>query len=739
MDRLFTSEKRSVWKGVELELGQCVIRDSEGKVIFERDSVEVPKSWSQLAIDILVSKYFKSVTGPKKREESSIKQVIQRIVRTLAREGVARKYFSPTTAEVFQDELTYLLIHQYGAFNSPVWFNLGLWHEYGIEGSGGNYYFDPKSGDVRPTKNAFQYPQCSACFIQSIEDDLGSIFDLLKSEARLFKYGSGTGTNFSKLRGKQERLSGGGNSSGLISFLEIFDKAAAATKSGGTTRRAAKMVCLNVDHPEIIDFIEWKNREEKKARALIAAGYSPDFEGDAYKTVSGQNSNNSVRVTDRFMAAVEKGETWDIKSRTTGKVLQKIPAKELWQKIAKAAWNCADPGVQFDSTINEWHTCSESGRIEASNPCSEFMFLDDTACNLASLNLLKFLNNNGEFEIEKYLRAIRIFVLAQEILVGMSSYPTRAIAEKSNAFRPLGLGYANLGALLMVLGLPYDSNGARQWAAVLTSILTAHAYRVSAEIAKVKGAFQEFRHNRSSMLKVIKKHRRAAEKIGSSENLLPPPLLETSQLEWKATLELGEKFGFRNAQVTVLAPTGTIGLLMDCDTTGVEPDYALVKYKKLSGGGNLRIVNQSFVRALERLNYSSDEIEKIRQQLLNENVSKLPVREEHRRIFDCAGDISPDGHLHMMAAVQPLLSGAISKTVNLPHSSSSEEIGKIYYSAWKLGLKAIAIYRDGSKLSQPLRTSVVEDVEICDQCGHKTHKSAGCSRCLNCGNSLGCS
>ncbi len=505
------------------------------------------------------------------------------------------------------------MVNQYGAFNSPVWFNCGLFQRYGITGSGGNWAWDDATGTVNETTNAYERPQCSACFIQSAGDDLMSIFELVKNEARLFKYGSGTGSNFSALRGRQEKLSGGGTSSGLMSFLEVFDRAAGSTKSGGTTRRAAKMVCLDMDHPEIVDFIEWKMREEKKAQALIAAGYPSDFNGEAYHTVSGQNSNNSVRVTDEFMRAVETDGEWQTRMRTTGKVCETLKAKDLWRKVADSAWHCADPGVQYDTTINDWHTCPNSGRINASNPCSEYMFLDDTACNLSSLNLTKFLrdlpNGESEFDVEGYRHAARIFFLAQEILVDLSSYPTKTIAQNSHDYRPLGLGYANLGTLLMLMGLAYDSDEGRAVAGALTAILTGQAYRVSAEMAAHKGPFAGYAKNREPMLRVMRKHRDAAYKI--DEALCPKPLLSAAREDWDEAVRLGEQYGYRNAQATVLAPTGTIGLLMDCDTTGIEPDFSIVKYKKLAGGGYFKIVNASVERALKRLGYSAGQIAEI--------------------------------------------------------------------------------------------------------------------------------
>ena len=789
---------------IEYRKTNSKIKDTDGRSVFEMKDVEVPQSWSQLSVDILVSKYFRKagVTGTAGVEhETSIRQVVGRISRTLKKAGVELGYFNERDAEVFEEELSFLLVNQYGAFNSPVWFNLGLYQEYGIQGSGGNFFWDRHAQKIKETQGAYEYPQCSACFIQSVDDDLMSIFQLVKNEARLFKYGSGTGTNFSRIRGRQEKLSGGGYSSGLMSFLEVFDKGAGATKSGGTTRRAAKMVCLDIDHPEIMDFITWKSREERKVAALIQAGYSSDFNGEAYKTVGGQNSNNSIRVSDEFMKALDQGEKWSTRSRTNGEALDTFEASELWNKIGEAAWACADPGLQFDTTINDWHTCLNTDRIYASNPCSEYMFLNDTACNLASLNLVKFLKADGTFDVEAYRKACRIFIVAQEILVDQSSYPTERIAQNSHDYRPLGLGYANLGTLLMLKGIPYDSDEGRAWAGALTAIMCGHAYAVSAEEADTLGPFPGYEPNRSSMLRVMSKHRDMAYQIDATK--APQELVEAAKQDWDLALALGEKFGYRNSQVTVLAPTGTIGLLMDCDTTGVEPDFALVKFKKLAGGGYFKIVNQSVEGALHNLGYSGAQIADILRYLLGSmNFNNTPhvsreflkerglvdadidkiektlpgtfelssaftrfalgdellkrvgvptpdlekptfnflewigltgsqiaeanevicgtmtvegaphIKQEHLAVFDCANKcgskgkrfIAPMGHVRMMAATQPFLSGAISKTVNLPHEATVEEIKDIYYQSWKLGLKAIALYRDGCKLSQPLST-----------------------------------
>jgi ribonucleoside-diphosphate reductase alpha chain len=810
LERRYTTSDRKPFDELVWERRSSMISNPDGSQVFRMDGAEIPAGWSQLATDIVVSKYFRKagINGDSKVGETSVRQVVGRIARTIRKAGDSfGGYFaSPRDAEIFEDELTYLLVNQYGAFNSPVWFNCGLFHEYGIEGSGGNWAWMPDAAGggetIAETARAYERPQCSACFIQSVGDDLMSIYDLAKSEARLFKYGSGTGTNFSSLRGRQEKLSGGGTSSGLMSFLEVLDRAAGATKSGGTTRRAAKMVCLDMDHPEITDFVQWKVREERKAQALIGAGYDSDFNGDAYHTVSGQNSNNSVRVTDEFMRAALAGGSWQTRARTTGEVVDTLDARNLWNVIAEAAWSCADPGVQYDSTINRWHTCPNSDRINASNPCSEYMFLDNSACNLASLNLTKFLREDGSFDVWGYRHAAEIFFLAQEILVDLSSYPTQDIARNSHDYRPLGLGYANLGTLLMVLGIPYDSDRGRAMSAALTAILCGRAYRQSALIAKSKGAFTGYESNREPMLRVMRMHREAAYAINRDQ--CPEELWRAAVEDWNDVVQLGEQHGFRNAQATVLAPTGTIGLLMDCDTTGVEPDFSLVKFKKLAGGGYFKIVNQSVPAALRRLGYSpaqtseivayvsgtntllgaphinrqtlkaagltDEDLAKIEKALpgvfelslafapwvigketyerlgiTSETLAKpgfsllgrlgfsdLQVNQandfivgrmtiegaphllpEHYAVFDCANRcgregqrfLAPMSHVKMMAAVQPFLSGAISKTVNLPNDATVDEVRRIYEDGWKLGLKAVALYRDGCKASQPLTSS----------------------------------
>jgi ribonucleoside-diphosphate reductase alpha chain len=809
VERRFTSPGENGFEGLTFELRKSVITNPDGSVVFKMEGAEIPAAWSQLATDIVVSKYFRKagLHGDKTRGETSVRQVVHRIAHTLRRAGedFGGYFATKRDAEAFEAELTFLLVNQYGAFNSPVWFNCGLYHEYGIEGSGGNWAWQAENDTVTETKNAYSTPQCSACFIQSVHDDLMSIYDLMKSEARLFKYGSGTGSNFSAIRGKQEKLSGGGTSSGLMSFLEVFDRAAGSTKSGGTTRRAAKMVCLDMDHPEIVDFIQWKVREERKAMALIAGGYESDFNGEAYRTVSGQNSNNSLRVTDDFMTAALSGGKWQTIARTTGEVVDTLDAAELWTMVAESAWGCADPGVQYDSTINRWHTCPNSGRINASNPCSEYMFLDDTACNLASLNLTKFLGADGSFDVDGYRHAVDVFFTAQEILVDFSSYPTRNIAQNSHDYRPLGLGYANLGTLLMLLGVPYDSEKSRAIAGALTSIMCGRAFAQSARMAASKGPFPGFVKNREPMLRVMRMHQDAAYAIHRDE--CPAELWKAAVDDWSEAVKLGEQHGYRNAQATVLAPTGTIGLLMDCDTTGVEPDFALVKFKKLAGGGYFKIVNQSVPEALKRLGYAEAQIREIvayvsgtntllgaphvsraslkEKGLSDEDLAKIEaalpgvfdlhlafapwvvgkesyerlgvsaekmsqpgfnllrhlgfsdaevaeandviigrmtiegapyLSDEHYAVFDCANRcgrigqrfLAPMSHVRMMAAVQPFLSGAISKTVNLPKDASVEHVREIYEEGWKLGLKAVALYRDGCKASQPLSTSSKE-------------------------------
>lgn len=752
-------EKLFSWKKVDSE-----IKNRKGEVFFSMLGVEAPEGWSQMAIDIAASKYLRKTGVPKTKHEKSIRQLVRRVVNAIVESGLKQKgYFAHRKdATVFAKELTYILLSQRAAFNSPVWFNAGLWEAYGISSPGEHFAWDEKKKAIKLISNSYERPQCSACFIQSVTDSIEGIFELAKNEAKLFKYGSGTGSNFSKLRSKYEPLSSGGHSSGLISFLEVLDRGAGAIKSGGTTRRAAKMVVVDIDHPEVLDFIEWKMQEEGKAHALISAGYSSDFEGPAYKTVAGQNANNSVRVTDQFMKAVQGHKPWKLRGRVDGKVIQEIPSTEVWKKITHANWVCADPGIQFHDTINKWHTCPNADEIHSSNPCSEYMFLDDSACNLASVNLVKFLNDDGSFDFESYIHTARTLFVAQEILVDYSSYPTEKIAQNSHAYRPLGLGYANLGSLLMRKGLPYDSDEGRAWAGALTSLLTGVAYLTSTEMSRTKGPFDGYRANRSAMLGVMKKHEKSLGGVGWKA--LPPGLEKAARNLWKSVLENGIKHGFRNAQASVIAPTGTIGFIMDCDTTGIEPDFSLLKFKKLVGGGELQIVNQAVEKALMVLNYLPEQIEKIKKYIEEhgtiEGAPDLLVKD--LAVFDCATAapgqrvLSPESHLKMMAAVQPFISGAISKTVNLPSTATEADIGEIYFMAWKLGLKAVAIYRDGSKQSQPLNLKKGKETERveqardvsgvrenftmkCPECGSDTVLTSGCYRCPNCGTTVGCS
>ncbi|MCX6781867.1 MAG: vitamin B12-dependent ribonucleotide reductase [Candidatus Magasanikbacteria bacterium] len=837
--RHYTQEGVNVFDMFEYDLRPSVIREPSGKVIFEMKEVEVPLSWSQVATDILAQKYFRKagvpqyfpdgtpqieidgspVLGP----ETSVKQVMHRLAGTWRYWGEKYGYFaSPKDAEIFYDELTYTLLAQMVAPNSPQWFNTGLNWAHGINGpSQGHYYADPETGEILKSDDSYTHPQPHACFIQSVKDDLvneGGIMDLWVREARLFKYGSGTGTNFSNLRGKGEKLSGGGTSSGLMSWLKIGDRAAGAIKSGGTTRRAAKMVILNVDHPDIEEFVDWKVQEEKKVAALVAAGYDASYESEAYQTVSGQNSNNTVRVTQDYLEAVERGDDWHLRWCTSREVARTVKSKDLWDKITKAAWSCADPGLQFDTTINDWHTCPNSGRINASNPCSEYMFLDDTACNLASINLAHYFNSEtGKFDVESFRYTVRIWTVVLEISVLMAQYPSKEIAGGSYNFRTLGLGHANVGSVLMMAGIPYDSIEAMGFAGAITAIMTGESYATSAEMAKFLGPFPKYEENREAMLRVIRNHRHAAYNAaatdyeglsvtphGLDQAHTPAYLAAAARESWDKALVRGEKYGFRNAQTTVLAPTGTIGLLMDCSTTGVEPDFALVKFKKLAGGGYFKIVNEAVPAALKNLNYTDDQIiditaymkghgslkgspginheSLVEKGFTGEDLAKIEaalpsvfdltyalniwslgeecykrlgfsaeqardanfnvlaglgfsaeqinaandfvcgtmtiegaphLRVEDYPVFDTANRngkkgeryIHYLGHIKMMAAVQPFLSGAISKTINMPNEATVEDIKTAYMTSWKLGVKANAIYRDGCKLSQPLSTS----------------------------------
>lgn len=835
VDRFFTKDGVSAFDLFEYDTRTSVIKNPNGEKVFEMTNVEVPKFWSQVATDVLAQKYFRKAGVPQADgsvgNESSIKQVAHRMAHCWRSWGEQYGYFATKEdADKFYDELVFMIIGQYAAPNSPQWFNTGLHSSYGITGKPqGHYFVNPTSGKLERSTSAYERPQPHACFILSVDDDLvneGGIMDLWVREARIFKYGSGVGTNFSRIRGAGEKLSGGGTSSGLMSFLKIGDRAAGAIKSGGTTRRAAKMVCLDLDHPEIVEFINWKKDEEKKVAALIAAGYPSDYEGEAYATVSGQNSNNSVRIPNAFFHALEEGKSWDLIGRSKGNVMKSIPSKELWDMIGEAAWACADPGVQYDTTINEWHTCPEGGRINASNPCSEYMFLDNTACNLASLNLMRFFNpDTCEFDVKGIEHASRIWTIVLEVSVLMAQFPSQEVAQLSYEYRTLGLGYANLGTALMVAGIPYDSPKAFAICGAITAILTGTAYSTSAEMAQHLGAFPKYEENKAHMLRVMRNHRYAAynatdayegltiKPVGIDPKYCPDYLLSSACTSWDKAVQLGEKYGYRNAQTTVIAPTGTIGLVMDCDTTGIEPDFALVKFKKLSGGGYFKIINQSVPVALRNLGYSESETDAIIKYAIGhatlagaphinpeslafrgftaEEIAKLDkaaagafeigfafnqwtlgeeclqrlgftvdeynhpkfnllrklgftkaeieaandyvcgtmtvegapyLKDEHLPVFDCANKcgnkgvryIAPSGHIRMMAAAQPFLSGAISKTINLPNEASVDDIKDCYYLSWKMGLKANALYRDGCKLSQPLsnKSDVKDEEEV---------------------------
>ena len=907
ISRRFTTKGRNVYEMFEYTRRSSVLRNPDGSKVFEMNNVEVPKEWSQVAADILAQKYFRKTGVPQLDDkgkptldekgqpvtgsEHSVRQVVHRLVGCWKEWGEKHDYFdTKEDAKAFYDEVAYMLLAQMGAPNSPQWFNTGLKFAYGIEGPAqGHFYVDGKSGEMKESKDAYSRPQAHACFIQSVKDDLvneGGIFDLAIREARVFKFGSGSGTNFSNLRSSGEKLSGGGSSSGLMSFLKIFDSAAGAIKSGGTTRRAAKMVIVDIDHPDIEQFIEWKAREEDKVASLVAGSricsrflkeivneaiengsdrhkneklniliksavgrgvpmnyivrvlslvdqgftsldfdeYNTHYESEAYQTVAGQNSNNTVRVTNAFMKAVENDEFWELKERTSGKHAKSIRARDLWDKIVMSAWKCADPGLQFDTTINEWHTSPGSGRINASNPCSEYMFLDDTACNLASLNLGRFLDEKqGAIKVDDLLHAARLWTVVLEISVLMAHFPSRDIARLSYEFRTLGLGFANLGTILMIMGIPYDSPKALAIAGAISALITGEAYKASAELAKNLGPFARYEENAENMLRVIRNHRRAAHNMseedyeglmvkprGIDSEYCPTYLFEKAGKVWDEALDMGKKHGYKNAQVSVIAPTGTIGLVMDCDTTGIEPEFAVVKFKKLAGGGYFKIVNQSVHKALEKLGYNEgqiDDIEKYckghgtlsgcptinRQWLKNKGFTedKIEVVEaqldnvfdirfafnkwilgedfcgtlgfteeqlnepnfnmlealgvsredyeaandyvcgtmtvegaphlklEHLPVFDCAGKCGSKGrryinhmaHVRMMSAVQPFISGAISKTVNMPATATNEEIAEVYFSAWQHMIKAITIYRDGSKLSQPLSISSYDDLD----------------------------
>jgi ribonucleoside-diphosphate reductase alpha chain len=684
VERFFTTPGVDPADELAWELRSAGIKGEDGNSVFEQTDIEVPKSWSMLATNVVASKYFRGTPGTPERE-NSVRKLVARVVDTITRWGVEGGYFATDTdRQTFHAELTHLLLRQKVAFNSPVWFNVGV----------------------------EEHPQCSACFINSVEDSMSSILKLAHTEGMLFKYGSGTGSNLSALRSSKELLAGGGTASGPVSFMKGFDAFAGVIKSGGKTRRAAKMVILDAQHPDILEFVRCKAHEEKKAWALIEAGYDPSFNGEAYSSVFFQNSNNSVRVTDEFMKAVVNDGAWQTRAVKDGRVMDSYKARELFREIAEAAHLCGDPGMQFDTTVNSWHTCPNTARINASNPCSEYMFLDDSACNLASLNLMHFRGVDGEFDVTAFKHAVDVTLLAQEIIVGFSKYPTERITENSHAYRPLGLGYANLGALLMASGLPYDSDAGRNYAAAITSLMCGEAYAMSARIAERMGAFDGYAKNAEPFLGVIRKHRKAAYNVQPTG--VDAALYDAQKQAWDAALALGTDHGYRNAQVTVLAPTGTIGFMMDCDTTGIEPDIALIKYKKLVGGGMLKIVNQTVPQALEKLGYPQTQVQEIISYLdKHDTIEGAPhLKAEHLPVFDCAfkparGERSIHwlGHLQMMGATQPFLSGAISKTVNLPSNASVEDIEKAYMEAWRLGLKAVAVYRDGCKRTQPLNTS----------------------------------
>ncbi|WP_390620639.1 vitamin B12-dependent ribonucleotide reductase [Caulifigura coniformis] len=702
---------------VEWEKRTAAIKDENGKVLFEQTDCEIPKAWSPLATNVVVSKYFYGEHNTPEREKS-VKQVIHRVARTIADWGIQDGYFATRQdGETFYRELAWLCLHQHGAFNSPVWFNVGLYHQYGVKGSQGNYHFDPVTRSIRRPETPYEYPQGSACFIQSVDDSMSGIMHLATSEAMLFKFGSGTGTDLSTIRSSREKLSGGGTPSGPLSFMRVFDQIAAVVKSGGKTRRAAKMQSLKVAHPDIMDFIECKTKEEKKARTLINSGeYDSNFNGEAYSSIMFQNANLSVRVTDEFMSAAEKGKDWTTTWVTDpAKKGPTYKAKDMLRTMAEGAWFCGDPGVQYDTTINRWHTCKTTGPINASNPCSEYMFLDDTACNLSSINLKKCQKEDGTFDVERYRKACSIFITAQEILVDHASYPTPAIAENSHLFRPLGLGFANLGSLLMSMGIPYDSDAGRGIAGALTALMNGQGYLTSSRIASYLGPFAGYRENEESMLDVMQMHRDAVENIDPS---CPKELKDAARQVWTECVQSGRQYGYRNAQATVLAPTGTIAFMMDCDTTGIEPDIALIKYKSLAGGGMMKIINRTVPKSLQTLGYDQPTIDGILAYLESEEtIEGAPgLKEEHLPVFDCAfkaakgsRSIAWKAHVTMMAAAQPFLSGAISKTVNMPADSTVEDIEDAYVEGWKLGLKALAIYRDGSKQSQPLNTSKESD------------------------------
>ena len=746
-ERMFSDAAVAPFDQIEWERRTAEINDDSGKVIFKQEDIEVPKSWSALATKIAVSKYFygdiANGTDPYKGgRETSVRQLIHRVTRTITDWGIADGYFADAeAAEIFYDELTWLCLNQHGAFNSPVWFNVGLYHQYGVgKGAGaGNYFYNRETGKSERAPSQYEYPQGSACFIQRVDDTMEDIMRLAMSEAMLFKYGSGTGTDLSSLRSTREKLSGGGKPSGPLSFLKVYDQVANVVKSGGKTRRAAKMNTLKDWHPDIEEFIDAKQKEEKKAWALIEQGYDGSYNGDAYGSVMYQNENVSVRVSDEFMEAALEGREWWTRRVTDSQPCEKKEARSLLRKIAEGTWVCGDPGMQFDTTIHKWHTCKGTGRQNSTNPCSEYLFLDNTACNLASLNLMKFKTADGDFDVERFKAAVRIFITAQEIIVDNASYPIKEIAENSHIFRTLGLGYANVGSLIMSYGYGYDSVEGRALCGAVTAIMTGEAYEQSARMARALGPFPGYQDSRASgvpkpvekdnvasMLEVIELHRCAVREISDAKEFAH--LKEEAAKVWDSAAELGKRYGYRNAQVTVLAPTGTISFLMDCDTTGIEPDIALVKYKLLAGGGMLKIVNQTVKPALEKLGYNAEEIERIIahidafdtiEDVTDTDGSKISsgLKPEHLSIFDCAfkpfrgeRSLSYMAHLRMMAAAQPFLSGAISKTVNMPEAATVDDIMNTYVEGWQLGLKSIAIYRDGSKRSAPLNTRKTKDM-----------------------------
>jgi ribonucleoside-diphosphate reductase alpha chain len=708
--RYFTAKLESgktPYEEIVWELRTAAIGNDKGAVIFEQRDVEVPIDWSQTATNIVASKYFHGKIGSPERERS-VAQLVHRVADMIADWGVAGRYFkAPEDGNNFRDELAHLLLTQKACFNSPVWFNVGV-----KEARGYGWFYDEASDNIRKLESGVPRPQCSACFIVSVKDSLESILDLAKTEGMLFKWGSGTGTNLSALREDDAILSGGGRASGPLSFMKGFDAFAGVIKSGGKTRRAAKMVILDADHPDIMKFIWCKAKEEKKAHTLIDAGYDSTLDGEAYGSVFFQNANNSVRVTDDFMHAVLDGGDYWTKSRANSQPLNRYQAKDVLRQIAEATHQCGDPGMQFDTTVNRWHTCKATARINASNPCSEYMFLDDSACNLASLNLMKFVGPDGQFNVEDFRRAVDTIIVAQEILVDNASYPTETIGRNSHDYRPLGLGFANLGALLMSMGVPYDSAEGRDFAGATTAVMCGQAYLTSARIAEAVGPFPGYQNNEQSFLEVIRMHRAAVNHLDSGR--VPRPLFEAAQRCWDDAYTKGKASGYRNAQTTVIAPTGTIGFMMDCDTTGIEPDLALVKYKKLVGGGVIKIVNQTVPQALIKLGYTPEQVDEIVTHIdATGTIEGAPhLKDQHLAVFDCSFRaqngirfIHHKGHVKMMAAVQPFISGAISKTINMPEESTVEEIMDAYIESWRLGLKAVAIYRDNSKRAQPLSSS----------------------------------